>query len=43
MASLAVTIDQDSADGKVTGRLFVDGQPGNKAVMDDQSQRRIAS
>ena len=37
---LAVTIDQDTADGKVTGRLFIDGKPGNQAVIADQPQRR---
>jgi len=26
---LAVTVDQDSAGGKVTRRLFIDGEPGN--------------
>ena len=29
-----------SAGGKVTGRLFIDGKPGNTAVIGDQSQRR---
>jgi hypothetical protein len=37
---LAVTVDQDSADGKVTGRLFIDGKPGNQAVIGDPPQRR---
>jgi hypothetical protein len=37
---LAVTIDQDSDGGKVSGRLFIDGKPGDKAAISDQSQRR---
>ena len=36
---LAVTVDQDSAGGKVTGRLFIDGKPGNQAVIGGQPQR----
>ncbi|MDP6717512.1 MAG: hypothetical protein QGF59_02610, partial [Pirellulaceae bacterium] len=36
---LAVTVDQDSAGGKVTGRLFIDGKSGNQAVISDQPQR----
>ena len=33
---LAVTIDQDTADGKVTGRRFFDGKPGNQAAIANQ-------
>ena len=33
---LAVTIDQDTADGKVTGQLFIDGKPGNQAAIANQ-------
>ena len=33
---LAVTIDQDTADGKVTGQLFIDGKPGNQAAIAHQ-------
>ena len=37
---LAVTIQQDSAGGQVTGRVFVDGTPGSKAVLGNQAARR---
>ena len=37
---LAVTIDQDTADGKVTGQLFIDGKPGNQDAIANQSRRR---
>ena len=37
---LAVTIQQDSASGRVTGRLFIDGTPGSKAVLGNQTTRR---
>ncbi|MFP6770391.1 MAG: LamG-like jellyroll fold domain-containing protein, partial [Planctomycetaceae bacterium] len=36
---LAVTIDQHSAGGKVTGRLFIDGKPGTAVVIGNQSGR----
>ena len=29
-------IDQDTADGQVTGRLFIDGKPGNQAAIANQ-------
>ena len=34
---LAVTIDQDPANGRVTGQLFIDGKPGNQAILGSQS------
>ena len=37
---LAVTIQQDSAGGQVTGRVFIDGTPGSKAVLGKQGTRR---
>ena len=30
---LAVISDQDTADGKVTGRRLIDGKPGNQAAI----------
>ena|GEM_PF-648917 len=36
---LAVTIDQHSVGGKVTGRLFIDGKPGATVVIGNQSGR----
>jgi hypothetical protein len=36
---LAVTIEQDTGSGTVTGRLFVDGAPGTKVMLGDQSTR----
>jgi len=36
---LAVTIEQDSTGGPVTGRLFIDGKPGSRAVLGNQSKR----
>ena len=37
---LAVISDQDTADGKVTGRRVIDGKPGNQAASANQSRRR---
>ena len=37
---LAVTSDQDTADGKVTGRRLMDGKPGNQAAIANQPRRR---
>ena len=36
---LAVTIEQDANNGTVTGRLFIDGAPGTKVVIGNQSTR----
>ena len=38
---LAVTLDQDRAIGKLTVRLFVDGDPNETPVVDDQLIHRI--